>query len=89
MARAGARSPHEQIDPELLADIRARAETALENLKEQLDAPEGVGDLDLDLEPPDLPEADPPDNGPDPLVSSDMPLVEAIAPPRPQTLHKR
>lgn len=67
-----------QIDPELLADIRARAETALENLKEQLDELEGVGDLDFDIEPPDLPDADPPDNGPDPLVSSDMPLVEAI-----------
>ena len=78
MAGAGARALDEQIDPELLADIRARAETALENLKEQLDALEGVGDLDLDIEPPELPEADPPEDGPDPLVSSDMPLVEAI-----------
>ena len=68
----------DQIDPEMLADIRARAEAALENLKEQLDALEGVGDFDLDIEPPDLPEADPPEDGPEPLVSSDMDLVEAI-----------
>jgi len=43
-----------------------------------LEGEKRIGDLDLNLPDPVLPEADPAEDGPDPLVSSDMPLKDAI-----------
>jgi hypothetical protein len=69
----------EQVNPAWLVDIRTRAEADLEALRDKLHEIEvGVADLDIDLPPFEIPEAEM--NGADvsPLVSSDMPLVEAI-----------
>jgi predicted house-cleaning noncanonical NTP pyrophosphatase (MazG superfamily) len=66
-----------KLDEELLEDIRARAQETLEALKEQLEAAASI-DIAIDLPIPPIPQAEPSDDAPEPLVSSDMPLEEAI-----------
>jgi hypothetical protein len=68
------------VDDEVLEDIRSQAEVALEGLREKLEELGQIKDLQHEIEVPEpvLPEAHPPENGPKPLVSSDMALVDAI-----------
>jgi hypothetical protein len=68
-----------QIDGEKIADIRARAEADLDALRTKLAALEVETEgLDLDLPPATLPEPITDDDQPEPLVSSQMPLIEHI-----------
>jgi hypothetical protein len=67
----------EKLDEEILEDIRERAQQALDELREKLEEA-GEIEIEISLPPPPIPEAEPAEDGPDPLVSSDMPLVEAI-----------
>jgi hypothetical protein len=69
------------VDDEVLEDIRSQAEVALESLREKLEDLGQIHDLrhEIDVPEPVLPDADPPEDGPEPLVSSDMALVDAIA----------
>ena len=66
-----------KIDEDFLEDIRERAQAALDALREQLDQAGDI-DIEIDLPPPALPNAEPPENGPDPLVDSEMDLVEHV-----------
>ena len=63
----------------LVDEIRERAEASLEEAREKLSALEvAVEDLDIELPPFELPTSELPLDGPEPLVSSEMPLLEAI-----------
>ena len=66
-----------KLDKEMLEDIRARAQETLDALREQLSDAASI-DIDIDLPVPAIPQAEPSEDGPEPLVSSDMPLEEAI-----------
>ena len=70
----------EKIDPSLIEEIRSRAEATLQELREKIDQMQvAVDDLDIELPPIEVPEAELDDvDGPDPLVTSEMDLVEAI-----------
>ena len=67
----------EKLDQDILDDIRRRAEETLDALREQLNEASSI-DIDIDLPVPAIPQAEPAEDGPVPLVSSDMPLDEAI-----------
>jgi hypothetical protein len=67
----------EKLDEEFLEDIRERAQATLDALREQLDQAGDI-EVEIDLPPPPIPDANPPEDGPDPLVSSEMALLEAI-----------
>jgi signal transduction histidine kinase len=60
----------------MLEDIRERAQAVLNDLRDMLS--EARIDISIDLPPPPVPEAEPPEDGPEPLVSSDMDLIDAI-----------
>jgi hypothetical protein len=68
------------VDDEILETIRGQAGEALENLREKLEELDEIGDLkgEIEVGDPEVPDPEPPEDGPDPLVSSDMDLVEAI-----------
>src|SRR6185369_16796266 len=69
----------QRVDPSLVEEIRGRAEASLTELKatiEQLEV--AVEDLGIDLPPMELPEPVIETEAPEPLVSSDMDLIEAI-----------
>ena len=70
----------QRVDPSLIEEIRDRAETSLAELKVTIEQMEvAVEDLDIDLPPMELPEPEVDlDDQPEPLVSSDMELIEAI-----------
>lgn len=69
----------EAVDDETLATIRGQAEAALESLREKLEDLDQLSDGgDLEVDDPEVPDPEPPEDGPDPLVSSDMYLIEAI-----------
>ena len=66
-----------KLDKDMLEDIRARAQETLDALREQLSDAASI-DIDIDLPVPPIPQAEPTEDAPEPLVSSDMPLEEAI-----------
>jgi hypothetical protein len=70
----------EAVDDRLLETIRRQAEEALNDLREKLEELDQIGDLarEIEVPAPDLPEANPPEDAPPPLVSSDMDLIDAI-----------
>ena len=67
----------EKLDQDMLDDIGRRAQETLDALREQLNEAASI-DIDIDLPVPAIPQAEPAEDGPVPLVSSDMPLDEAI-----------
>ena len=70
----------EKVDPSLIEQIRSRAEASLEELRERLEQMQvAVDGLDIELPPMEVPEAELDDvDGPEPLVTSEMDLVDAI-----------
>ena len=78
--RAEAQAAFDQrVDPSLIKKIRARAETSLTELKATIEQMEvEVEDLDIDLPPMALPEPEITEDAPDPLVSSNMDLINSI-----------
>jgi hypothetical protein len=69
----------QRVDPSLVEEIRDRAETSLTELKASIEQMEiAVEDLNIDLPPMEVPEPVIETEAPEPLVSSDMDLIEAI-----------